>query len=165
MVGLGGLEPPTSPLSGAFYGAVLCCSWTEIDAIGPKHFDALGPLILNAKVAGFRTSIESAFTIRPRGRERLRCQASVLFLTLVNNSSECNNRSHADLMHNNRSALRRFGKPPSCHVKPQAALTPKGERQFGRLSFFKRAANRGSLCRLFNSGSTFVKIKPSSRLA
>jgi len=22
---------------------------------------------------------------------------------------------------------RRFGKPPSCHVKPQAALTPKGE--------------------------------------
>ena len=35
LVGLGGLEPPTSPLSGAFYGAiciVLCRSWTEIDA-------------------------------------------------------------------------------------------------------------------------------------
>ena len=63
------------------------------------------------------------------------------------------------------SSAAAVGKPPSCHVKPQAALTPKGERQFGRLSFFKRAANRGSLCRLFNSGSTFVKIKPSSRLA
>jgi len=54
MVGLGGLEPPTSPLSGGFYGAICivhCRSWTEIDAIGPKHFDALGPLILNAKAS------------------------------------------------------------------------------------------------------------------
>jgi|SRR5271165_56390 len=67
------------------------------------------------RLAGFRTSIESAFTIRPRGRERLPCQAGVLFVTLVNNSSECNNRSHADLMHNNRSARRRFGEPPPCH--------------------------------------------------
>src|SRR5713101_6423223 len=52
MVGLGGLEPPTSPLIRGIYGAiciVLCRSWTEIDAIGPKHFYALGPLILNAK--------------------------------------------------------------------------------------------------------------------
>ncbi len=63
-------------------------------------------MILNAK-AGFRTSIESAFTIRPRGRERLPCQAGVLFVNLVNNSSEGNKRSHADLMHNNRSAWRR----------------------------------------------------------
>src|SRR6266851_5880450 len=107
------------------------------------------------RLAGFRTTIESAFTIRPRGRERLPYQAGVLSVTLVNNSSECNNRSHADLMHNNRSARRRFGKPPSCHVKPQAALTPKGESQFGRFSFFKSAANRGSLCRLFSRGSTF----------
>src|SRR6266851_3520472 len=63
------------------------------------------------RLAGFRTTIESAFTIRPRGRERLPYQAGVLSVTLVNNSSECNNRSHADLMHNNRSARRRFGKP------------------------------------------------------
>jgi len=63
------------------------------------------------RLAGFRTSIESAFTIRPRGRERLPCQVGVLSVTLVNNSSECNNRSHADLMHNKRSARRRFGKP------------------------------------------------------
>jgi len=64
------------------------------------------------RLAGFRTSIESAFTIRPRGRERLPCQAGVLFVNLVNNSSEGNKRSYADLMHNNRSAWRRFGKPP-----------------------------------------------------
>ena len=37
--------------------------------------------------------------------------------------------------------------------------------QVGRLSFFKSAANRGSLCKLFSSGSTFVKIKLSSCLA
>jgi phospholipase C len=53
--------------------------------------------------------------------------------------------------------------PPSCHVKPQAALTPKGERQFGRFSFFKSAANRGSLCKLFSRGSTFVDIILGSR--
>src|SRR5580658_5578757 len=32
------------------------------------------------------------------------------------------------------------------------------------LSFFKNATNRESLCMLFSSGSTFVSIKPSSRL-
>jgi hypothetical protein len=68
------------------------------------------------RLAGFRTSIESAFTIRPRGRERLPCQAGVLFVNLVNNSSEGNKRSYADLMHNNRSAWRRFGKPPQCYL-------------------------------------------------
>ena len=68
------------------------------------------------RLARFRTSIESAFTIRPRGRERLPCQAGVLFVNLVNNSSEGNKRSHADLMHNNRSAWRRFGKPPPLAV-------------------------------------------------
>jgi hypothetical protein len=36
--------------------------------------------------------------------------------------------------------------------------------QVGRLSFFKSAANRGSLCKLFSKGSTFVSTKPSSRL-
>src|SRR5258707_15800149 len=36
--------------------------------------------------------------------------------------------------------------------------------QFGKLSFFKRAANHGSLCKLFSRGSRFVSIKPSSRL-
>jgi hypothetical protein len=33
--------------------------------------------------------------------------------------------------------------------------------QFGRLSFFKSAANRGSLCKPFTRGPMFVKIKPS----
>jgi hypothetical protein len=56
-------------------------------------------------------------------------------------------------------------KTSSCHVKPQAALTPKGERQFGKLSFFKSAANRGSLCKLFSRGSTFVDIMLGSRWA
>src|ERR1700674_2786452 len=114
MVGLGGLEPPTSPLSGAFYAAiciVLSCGWTEIDAIGPKHFVALGPLILSALAS--RIPYEHRISIHnqtPEAVERLPCQAGVLFITLINNSSECINRSHSDLMHNNRSALRRFGK-------------------------------------------------------
>src|SRR5260370_250066 len=33
------------------------------------------------------------------------------------------------------------------------------ECQFGKLSFFKSAANRGSLCKLFSSGSIFVDIR------
>src|SRR5580700_6785056 len=70
------------------------------------------------RLAGFRTTIESAFTLRPRGRERLPCQAGALSVTLVNNSSECNNRSHADLMHNDRSARRRFGKPSPAPPNP-----------------------------------------------
>jgi signal transduction histidine kinase len=37
--------------------------------------------------------------------------------------------------------------------------------QFGRFSFFKNAANRGSLCKLLNKGSTFVSIRPPSRWA
>jgi hypothetical protein len=37
------------------------------------------------------------------------------------------------------------------------------ECQFGRLSFFKSAANRGSLCKLFSRGSTFVAIRPGPR--
>src|ERR1700688_4419111 len=36
--------------------------------------------------------------------------------------------------------------------------------QVGRLSFFKNAASRGSLRKLFSRGSTFVSIKLSSRL-
>jgi hypothetical protein len=39
------------------------------------------------------------------------------------------------------------------------------DNQVGRFSFFKSAANRGSLCKLFSRGSTFVKIKPSLCLA
>ena len=35
--------------------------------------------------------------------------------------------------------------------------------QVGKLSFFKNAANRGSLCKLFSSGSTFVSIRPALR--
>ena len=35
--------------------------------------------------------------------------------------------------------------------------------QIGRLSFFKNAANRGSLCKLFSRGSTFVTIRAPSR--
>jgi len=41
----------------------------------------------------------------------------------------------------------------------------EAECQFGRLSFFKNAANRGSLCKLFSSGCTFVYIKLGSRWA
>src|SRR6266404_3237332 len=37
--------------------------------------------------------------------------------------------------------------------------------QFGRLSFFKNAAYRGSLCKLCSRGSTFVPIRPLSRWA
>ena len=36
-------------------------------------------------------------------------------------------------------------------------------RQVGRLSFFKNAANRGSLCKLFSRGSTFIAIRLGSR--
>src|SRR5271168_2737117 len=124
MVGLGGLEPPTSPLSGAIYNAiciVLCCSWTEIDAIGPKHFVALGPLILSALAS--RIPCEHRVSIHnqsPEAVERLPCQAGLLFVTLINNPSECINRSHSDLMLNNRSALRRFGKPPPQAVNPKS---------------------------------------------
>src|SRR6266852_565616 len=39
------------------------------------------------------------------------------------------------------------------------------ECQFGKLSFFKSAANRGSLCKLFSSGSIFVDIRLGSRCA
>jgi len=35
----------------------------------------------------------------------------------------------------------------------------------GRLIFFKNAAYRGSLCKLFSRGSTLVSIKPLSRWA
>ena len=35
--------------------------------------------------------------------------------------------------------------------------------QFGRLSFFKNAAKRGSPCRFFSSGSKFVKVTLPSR--
>ena len=54
MVGLGGLKTTDLALIRGFYGAICIVhyrSWTEIDAIGPKHFDALGPLILNAKAS------------------------------------------------------------------------------------------------------------------
>jgi hypothetical protein len=37
--------------------------------------------------------------------------------------------------------------------------------QFGKLSFFKSAANPGSLCKLFSRGSTFVDIILGSRWA
>ena len=37
--------------------------------------------------------------------------------------------------------------------------------QVGRLSFFKSAANRGSLCKLFSRGSIFVDIRLGSRWA
>jgi hypothetical protein len=37
--------------------------------------------------------------------------------------------------------------------------------QFGRFSFFKNAANRGSPCKFFSRGSTFVRIRPVSRCA
>ena len=42
---------------------------------------------------------------------------------------------------------------------------PETQRQFGRLSFFKNATYRGSLCKLLNKGSTFVAIRPLSRWA
>ena len=35
--------------------------------------------------------------------------------------------------------------------------------QVGRFSFFKNEVYRGSPCKLFSRGSTFVKIKPLSR--
>jgi hypothetical protein len=41
----------------------------------------------------------------------------------------------------------------------------EAECQFGRLSFFKNAAYRGSLCKLFSRGSTFVNIILGSRWA
>jgi hypothetical protein len=37
--------------------------------------------------------------------------------------------------------------------------------QFGRLSFFKSAANRGSVCKLLSTGSAFVPTRPLSRWA
>jgi len=39
------------------------------------------------------------------------------------------------------------------------------ECQFGRLSFFKSAAYRGSWCKFFSRGSTFVSIRPLLRWA
>jgi hypothetical protein len=102
MVGLGGLEPPTSPLSGGIYGAiciVLCCSWTEIGAIAPRHFVALGPLILSAPAS--LIPYEHRVSSHNQDPEAVEpCQAGVLFVTLINNPSECINRSHSDLMHN-----------------------------------------------------------------
>ena len=41
---------------------------------------------------------------------------ALLTSAAVEISSECKKRSHADLMHNNRSASRRFGKPPQCYL-------------------------------------------------
>ncbi len=46
---------------------------------------------------------------------------------------------------------------------PQITLGYGNVYQVGKLSFFKNAANRGSLCKLFNRGSTFVSITPPSR--
>jgi hypothetical protein len=58
----------------------------------------------------------SIHNLTPEAVERLPCQAGVLFVTLINNSSECINRSHSDLMLNNRSARRRFGRPPPWQI-------------------------------------------------
>ena len=53
--------------------------------------------------------------------ERLPAKQVGYLQPFVNNSSECTGQSQSDLMLNYRSARRRFGKPPSCHVKPQDA--------------------------------------------
>jgi hypothetical protein len=42
-------------------------------------------------------------------------------------------------------------------------LILRRERQFGRLSFFNNAANRGSWCKLFSRGSTLVSMRPAFR--
>jgi hypothetical protein len=42
---------------------------------------------------------------------------------------------------------------------------PLTELQFGRLSFFNKVVYRGSWCKLFRRGSTFVPISPPSRWA
>jgi hypothetical protein len=43
-------------------------------------------------------------------------------------------------------------------VLPWGSMTAERFCQFGRLSFFKNAVYRGSLCKLFSRGSTFVPI-------
>ena len=59
-------------------------------------------------------------------------------------------------------AYRGNWRAPDSH---KLALNKANIFQVGRLSFFKNAAYRGSLRKLFSSGSTFVKIKSSPRLA
>jgi hypothetical protein len=68
-------------------------------------------LILNAKASPIPYEHRVSIHKRTQRQRAFACQAGVLFVNLVNNSSEGNKRSHADLMHNNRSAWRRFGKP------------------------------------------------------
>jgi hypothetical protein len=50
-------------------------------------------------------------------------------------------------------------------IGPSSAVTKLGDNMFqiGKLSFFNNAAYRGSWCKLFSSGSTFVSIRPALR--
>src|SRR5260370_24270138 len=59
-----------------FYGdicRVLCCSWTEIDAIGPKDFVAIGQLILSRVASRIpyehRVSIHRPFRLVDRWQD------------------------------------------------------------------------------------------------
>ena len=60
---------------------------------------------------------------------------------------------------------RSLGRMPSAPVRPSSAVTKLGDNMFqiGKLSFFNNAAYRGSWCKLFSSGSTFVSIRPALR--
>jgi len=61
---------------------------------------------------------------------------------------------------------RRFYLAQLFSLTPSAQLPNCGTIfQVGNLSFFNHAAYRGSLCKLFSRGSTFVPIRPPSRWA
>jgi hypothetical protein len=77
---------------------VLDCSWTELDAIGPKYFRALGPLILSAQT---RRILHAHWVQHSRSDPRCSsasaCQAGVLpsySVAAPQLSSECTGRSY-----------------------------------------------------------------------
>ena len=52
---------------------------------------------------------------------------------------------------------------PFANRNTALSLFIRRERQLGRLSLFNNAAYRGSWCKSFSRGSTFVVIRPTSR--
>src|ERR1700730_10435641 len=63
---------------------VLDCSWTELDAIGPKHFGALGPLIPSAQTHRILHAHWGQHSRSdPRFSSASACQASMLSIAVL----------------------------------------------------------------------------------
>jgi hypothetical protein len=76
-------------------------------------------------------------------------------------------RPHRALKAHRLDRLRFHVHRSQCRIPTFGSVAKLGEYTFqiGKLSFFNNAAYRGSLCKLFSRGSTFVPIRPPSRWA